>query len=481
MSWWDSVISSVTRSRNTIVAPQYMEDNRSKKATLTTPEWVTNPMFGSPRRINFTELEDYEEDITVQAAINYIIDSVATCEWDIIVDEEEEIDNKEVITFFKSAKWEDSFETVLRGFIADTLLYDSGVAVITFPEFCYDDNKNLIKYDVKPLSLRARDGRSFIKQVDVYGDIIKYWQYSFLHLATAPVEFDKDEIIYIQERPSSRSPYGTSKLEVVKNVADLMMAIQLGHRSEQENAIQLGGIISHIDVVDVEKLKRLKEMYNSNLQGERNKSKWLVTGGNVEIKPIKGDVADSTWIPGCEFYQQQILAIFKVPKTVLGITSSDTNRATSISQNTSFKRYGVATMMTLVEEILTRNIVKKYFNDKLSFKFVREIDLTDESIRADIDAKNVQTGIITVNEIRARDGREEIEEPDIDPQTGYPYGYGEESEGEDYSDEEETPEESVEKKVKVKTLENEAVDEMNDWNEEQETEVLRSLSGLYGF
>lgn len=414
MSWWDTIANIVTRQRDVVVAPHMVEDNRSKKATLTDASWVTNPQFGSPRRIDFGELEEYETDITVQAAVNFIIDSVATSEWDIVPDEdidaEDDTDTSDAIKFFNSEQWEESFEMVLRGMIADVLMYDCGVMVLTFPEFCYDEDKTMVKKGVPPLQLRARDGRSFIKQVTEHGDIIRYWQYSFLNQATKPVEFDKDEIIYVQERPSTRSPYGTSKLEVVKNVADLMIATQIGHRSEQENALQIGGVINHPDVTDTERLKAFSVMYNANLKGEHNKNAWLVTGGNVEVNPIDASISDNSWISGSEFYQQQILAVFKVPKTILGITSSDTNRATAVAQSTNFKRMGVSTMLSLIEKVLTREIVKKYFDPSLMFRFVREVDLTDEAIRADVDAKNVSTGVRTVNELRMRDGLDEIDD-----------------------------------------------------------------------
>lgn len=444
-NWWNAVNRAVGRSRDVVVAPQYVDDDRSKKATITSPEWCLNPMMGSPRRINFYDLEPYESDITVQAACGFIIDSIATAEWDIVPDEDqpddaEEIDITAAKKFFDSMDWDESFATVLRGCIADTIMYDCGTIILSYPEFCYDENKNLIKTDVAPLSMRARDGRSFIKQVSVHGDVLAYWQYSFLNTATKPIKFAEEEVIYIQEKPSTRSPYGTSKLEVVKNVADLMMATQVGHRSEQENSLQLGGIISHADINDVEKLKRLSEMYNAKNKGEHNKGRWLVTGGNVEAKPIIAAVGDDSWISGSEFYQQQILAIFKTPKTILGITSSDVNRATATSQSTNFKRMGVSTMLTLLENIFTREIVKKHFNEKLTFRFAREIDLADEAIRAEIDSKNVQTGVRTVNELRVRDGLDEIEEPE-DDEEGYEFG---DEFGEFESLDGLTPEESVE-------------------------------------
>lgn len=447
MNWWDKINHAVRRSHNIIVNPGYTDDDKSAKAVLTEPTWVSAPIYGSPRRIDYIELEQYEEDVTVAAAVNFIVDSIATCEWDIIPDEDmieegEDVDGSDAIKFFNSEDWEDSFEVVLRGVIADILHYDCGTMVVVFPEFCYDENKTLIKEGITPLQLRARDGRSFMRQVTPHGDIMAYWQYSFAHQAVAPIEFKPAEIIYVQERPSTRSPYGTSKLEIIKNIADLMLALQLGHRSAQENNLAIGGIISHADVTDPDKLRRLSAMYNSTLKGEANRKRWLTTGGNVSVTPINTTTMDDTWIGGAEFYQMQILSVYKVPKTVLGFTDSSTNRATSISQATTFKRMGVATMMTLLDRMFTREIVKKYFNEKLVFRFVREVDLSDEAIRADIDAKNVATGVRTINELRTRDGLEEIEEPEPEEESEMEGEYGfEEFEGLDSL----TPEEMAEK------------------------------------
>ena len=475
MSWVDSVINAVTRSRNVIVAPYvYQDEKRSDKATLTETFW-TSPLYGAPRDIDYTDLEQYESDLSVAAAVNFIIDSVATCEWHVIGDEEiegsDEVNTDVATEFFKAQDWEDSFENVLRAAIADILHYDAGTLVLKYPEFCYDEDKTLIKTDVAPLSIRARDGRAFLAQVNRFGDILKWWQYSFLQTST-PIEFVTDEIIYIKEHPTGRSPYGRSKLKLVSNVADLMMAVQLGHRSEQEQQIAIGGIIRQENVNDAEMLKRLSMMYNS-MKGEGNRGKWLVVGSDTSVEPLAMPNIDDSWVLGAEWYQMQILSIFKVPKTILGFVSSDTNRATSISQATSFKRNGSATMMTLLENIFTREIVKKFFDDKLVFRFVREQDMSDEAIRADIDAKNVATGIVTANEIREDRGLEPLEEP-VEPEPEGTWDWG--------NEEGETVDERVEDKTKsvnVDKLESDAVKELEDWGDDKEKVVLKELESLY--
>lgn len=411
--------------------------------------------MGSPRKISFAELEPYESDITVSAAVNHIIDAVSSCNWEIVPDDPFSGLNVDSATeFFKAKTWDVSFDELLRGITQDILHYDCGTIVISFPEWCYDENKNLIRTDI-PVSLRARDGRSFIKQVDIYGDIIKYWQYSFLRQSQAPIEFTKDEIIYLQERPSTRSPYGISKLETVKNVADLMLATQKGHRAEQENNMSIGGVIQHENINDPARLKQLATLYNSKLSGESNKSKWVVVGSGVSVNPINASISDNTWIDGSRYYQEAILAIFKVPKSILGMTT-DVNRSTSETQNDHFKTNGVATVLSLIEGILTREIVKKYFDSGLSFKFTREIDLKDQKIRAEIDTLNINSRIITSDEIRIRDGKKALNEKP------------------------ESITESIEKRVHDPNhIEERAVQDLLNWSQDYEKEIEKELRALY--
>ena len=485
MTWWTQVQNVMQRSRDVVISSGYDEtEKRSQKATITDPSWCTSPIHGSPRNINYSELLNYEKDITVSAARNFIIDSIATTEWHIIPDDEldgdEDINKDNIINFFKSDTWHDSFESVLRSLCADILHYDSGVLVKVFPEIAYDENKNLTNEKLPPLELRARDGRSFLARVNAYGDILSWWQYSFLNFGAAPMEFNPIEIIYMQEAPSSRSPYSqTCKLEIVKNAADLMMSLQEMHRAEQENNFNVGGIAVFPNTKDSEMIRLAGEKFNATLRGPENAGRWLVTGSEIDLTPFTNSTMDDSWISGAEFYQQAILSIYKVPKTVLGMVSANTNRATSISQATTFKRMGVSTLLTLIENYLTREVVKMHFDDRLLFRFVREQDLTDEAIRAEIDQKNVMTGIRTVNEIRERDGLEELEENEIKSE---PESLEESPEIPENPKEEFTAEEITEKSIKMepdKKFENRTVKDIAGLTDEIADEVLSQLGNIY--
>jgi HK97 family phage portal protein len=456
-NWFKTVIDVVRGNQNAVVIPMDMGSDNNKKGVLTSPEWVYSPMFGSPRRIDYAELEEYENNTYVQSAINYIIDSVSGMDYTIVDDTESDIDTKEVESFFNATNWDKSFKAVLRSFISDTLLYDAGVLVLSYPNHCYDEQNNLIRTD-KPISMAAYDGRSFIKDVNINGDIKAYYQYSFLSQAQRPVQFAPDEIIYMQEHPSSRSPYGISKLNTIKDVADYLTAVARSHRSGMENGLSPGGVIKHPSVSDPERLKQLSAMYNSKLSGENNAKKWIVSGGDAEFTPISTTSnVDATWVEGSEFYLHTILSIFKVSASVLGFPG-DVNRATSETLQQSFKTNGVGVMVSLIEEYLTREVVKKHFNESLSFKFVSEIDLNDEMLRSEIDTKNIQAGLVTVDELRVRDGKDPMPVVETIP----------------------IEIEDTEKSINGEDFEQIAVDLILELNKENEIAVLRELEELYG-
>lgn len=480
MTWFDTVINAVTRSRNP--ASGYVAvDGGANKGILTDPvSWMSSPPFGSIRRINYTELELYENNPFVAMAVNYLTNSVAQMEWEIIGEEGFESEIDECKKFFTGDDWTESFESGLRRLLPDLIQYDCGCFLMHFPEFAYDENKVLVNTNNKPIEMRCRDGRSFLKFVDIYGNIGRYYQYSFIHFAQAPIEYAPEEILYICAHPSSRSCYGVSKLEVIKSIADYLTAATDAQRALMENSLFPGGIISHPDVMDTEKLKRLSEMYNSSFKGEKNFSRWLTTGGSVEITPINATTIDASWIESSKFFAKVVFAIFGVPSSELGFTDTETNRATAIQQSQSFKRRGVQNLIVLLEGVFNREIVHKYFSPDIDFKFVRAQDIGDEAIRADIDAKQIASGTRTANELRVRDGLEEIEEPEepeIDPETGMVYeDYTYES---DEKTEEEKVGEKTEKSVNVGNLENKAVKNLEMWNDDKERQVLKELENLY--
>ena len=382
------------------------------KGTYTTDFWW-NPPWGRPRSIDYPELEEYEHNVYVQMVVNHIVDSIVKTDWDIVSYEEEkeppEAIVKEVTDFFASKKWQESWKSGLRRMLPDLLLYDCGVLIKVFAKKDYDDEGNLKNKEAKPVEIMSRDGRSFLKDQTLYGTIKQYFQYTWMGIQGKPIAFDVDEIVYLQMRLQSRSPYGVSNLEVIKSVVDYLTSSINANRKYWENGFFPGGHLDHPDIVDIDELKKRAQLYKEQLKGEGNYNKWLITSGGVKVTPLQFTNQQMSWLQSSEYFARIVFAIFKVPGSELGFTEGQ-NRSTGIQQSQIYKSKGVQNVLDLLEDYINRDIIWKHFSEDVKFVFDRSLDLQDETIRTNIDKINVDTGLRTINEIRNRDGLEEFDD-----------------------------------------------------------------------
>ena len=451
----------------------------TQKGVMTESFWLSPP-WGRPRAINYPLLEKYEKNEWIQMVTTHIIDSVVQCEYSIKSIDEDKIvqsDIDEVTEFFKAKKWQESWKETLRRLLPDLLLYDAGTIIKVFPKHAYDENMQLIKSEdgkseikarelkknIAPVELVARDGRSFLKDCDLYGYTKGFFQYAWIAPHAKPIAFDKDEIIYMQMRPQSRSPYGTAPLETVMNIVDYLTASVNANRKYWENGIFIGGQIDHPDVNDIDEMQKRAEMYQQELKGEENYNKWLITFGGTKITPLSFTNQQQQWLETSEFFGRIVFAIFKVTPSELGFTDG-MNHATADIQSKVYKSKGVQNILDLLEEYINREIIWKHFNTDIEFKFDRSLDLEDLQKQTNVDHQQLQDGVTTVNSIRVRDG----DEPFDDELFDQPYAemtfqdnlmsQGEEGEEGEY-EEEEDPEMSRDNAIGIDDMKDEEVPE----------------------
>ncbi len=67
------------------------KDKNMRKAVFTKAFWLSPP-WGRPRDIDYTLLEEYENNIIIRMIVNHITDSIVQTEWDIVAENEDEAD-----------------------------------------------------------------------------------------------------------------------------------------------------------------------------------------------------------------------------------------------------------------------------------------------------------------------------------------------------------------------------------------------------
>lgn len=387
-------------------------DGTQFKGVYTDAFWLSPP-YGRPRDIDYNRLEAIEDSAWVRMCIQHITDSVASAKWNIVpVAKGEEVGGNvldEVKDFFSSKTWKESFKRGIKMAIPDVLQYDCGVMIKAFPLRSYGEDKTYKSKGEKPVQMYVRDGRSFLKDVDLYGVLKEFWQYSWINPHGIPIKFDPEEIIYMQQSPQSRNPYGISNLEIVEEIIQYMMDSTLAQSKYWKNGMFIGGQIDMPDVKDLNELKRYQAYYEAKLRGARKFGKWLITGGGATVKTIPFTPQQMQWVDSQKWFAKIVFGIFKVTPSELGFTE-DLNRATGIQQQNIHKSKAIKPILEMVEDHLNREVVWKHFNEKVMFQYERELDLEDSGKQVDIDVKHIDSGLRSVNEVRDRDGLEKWDE-----------------------------------------------------------------------
>lgn len=214
-----------------------------------------------------------------------------------------------------------------------------------------------------------------------------------------PTPFDVREMIYIQQRPSSRGVYGTSALEIIQHTVNYLLDSTLATSKYWENGIHIGGQIDFPNVEDADELKKRAKMIKEDLQGSHRYNKWMVTNGNVKITPLQFTPQQMQWLDSQKWFSKIVMGIFKVAPSELGFTE-DLNRSTGIQQMNIYKSKALYPLMKRIERVINRQLIWNDFSPRVKFQFRREMDYEDQIKQLEIYSMKVNNNFWSVNQVR---------------------------------------------------------------------------------
>ena len=161
-----------------------------------------------------------------------------------------------------------------------------------------------------------------------------------------------------------------------------------------------------------EDYQRLQEEWNSKHQGSDNAHKVAILSGGMTWTEISRTQTDMDFLGQRTFSRDEILAIFRVPKSIIGITD-DVNRANA---DAAIYVFALRTIKPLDQQLIDT------LNEFLVPEFGESLELTFESPVAE-DRKTsldeytagLGSGVpwLTINEVRESEGMEPIDGGDI--------------------------------------------------------------------
>jgi len=228
------------------------------------------------------------------------------------------------------------------------------------------------------------------------------------------VIFPKEDIVPFKDLDPTNAYRGMGVVKAAAQSIDIDEFSKDYIRAFFYNSAMPGLVFSTDKKLKEAEIKRFLRQWDSKFRGRKNSHKVAFVGGGLKPTPITNTPAEMQFLENQKYTRDEILALFKVPKPVLGITE-DVNLANAEATVRQFKTGVISPRMAKFTAYLNEFYLTEWADEDLFFDYLdpapedRELDLK-------IYASGLQHGWLTPNEVREMENREPVEGGDELPQ-----------------------------------------------------------------
>ena len=257
-----------------------------------------------------------------------------------------------------------------------------------------------------PLVMWPVDGASIRMNLEWDGSPTsqRYMQVNDQSGANSQIKLDDDELIYIRLNPRTHTPFGLGRLEVAfETINAFMGAHRYASRLASNSVVQYALWLQDLTP---EHHERLIRWWQDEIEGT-GKVPILSAESKPEVLRFGGGTDADLRLQWQEFLLRVVADAFDLPPFYLGV-ERDVNRSTAEELNDLAFRQAIVPTARLLAESLTRDAIgKKLGWTDLEFVFA-DVDTTDPLEEVQIQQILLQSGVLTVNEVRRMRGLPEI-------------------------------------------------------------------------
>lgn len=255
----------------------------------------------------------------------------------------------------------------------------------------------------RPLALWPVDGSTINIRADWDGSpsSVRYEQVTAKGGPNANVQLADDELIYIRLNPRTFTPFGLGRLEVAFEAINAFLgahryASKLASNSVVEYALWLQNLTP-------EHHERLIRWWQDEIEGT-GRVPILSVENKPEVLRFGGGTDADLRLQWQEFLLRIIADAFDLPPQSLGL-ERDVNRSTAEEMSDQAFHQAIVPTARLFAEYLTRGAISKKLGwDDLEFVFT-DVDAPGDAMEeAQIQQILIQSGVLTVNEVRRMRG-----------------------------------------------------------------------------
>jgi hypothetical protein len=262
----------------------------------------------------------------------------------------------------------------------------------------------------QPLLLWPVDGASIRINLEWDGSPTSQRYLQVVDQLNTQVKLDDDELIYIRLNPRTHTPFGLGRLEVAfETINAFLGAHRYASRLASNTVVQYALWLQDLTP---EHHERLIRWWQDEIEGT-GKVPILSVESKPEVLRFGGGTDADLRLQWQEFLLRVVADAFDLPPFYLGV-ERDVNRSTAEEYNDLAFRQAIVPTARLFAEALTRDaITKKLGWNDLEFVFA-ELDTTDPLEEVQIQQILLQSGVLTVNEVRRMRGLGPMEQTSWD-------------------------------------------------------------------
>ncbi|MCX6163212.1 MAG: phage portal protein [Ignavibacteriae bacterium] len=217
------------------------------------------------------------------------------------------------------------------------------------------------------------------------------------------VKYKSDDIIHFMIPDPDSNIEGKSIISAFNYTLDIDYYQNLYQRSFYLYDASVGMILEPDPQLNDAEIAKMREQLRDRYEGPSNAGRTLILGKGIKANAYRNSPKDVEIIPSRKLIREEILTMFRVPKTILGITD-EVNRANARESLKTFNDYVIKPFAKICIEsklnlFLAENYSDKnlYINMEYEFEIDRELQLQAYDIYRKYD-------IVSNDEIREIEG-----------------------------------------------------------------------------
>lgn len=169
-----------------------------------------------------------------------------------------------------------------------------------------------------------------------------------------------------------------------------------------EHGGMLGGILTTKETLTTQQMKDASARWREEYMGSDNAHKVAVIGGGFNYQPMSVPLDQLQFLESKQYSTEEIARFFQVPPAMIGM-DSNTTYSNYEQQVLQFMQGTIIPWVRRIELELERKLLKS--DDKLCARFdVDSLLRADSTSRAQYYHQMLQDGVLSINEVRNREG-----------------------------------------------------------------------------